>query len=193
MTISENDIKRIAHVCHEANRAIQLVNPEDHHISPPFLDAPPFLGAPEWMIDSSIMGVKEALSGKSPEEIHQAWFDFKIKNGWVFGDVRDDVKKTHPCLVPYEELSMAQRIKDHVFQAIVLSMADIFENYEQEIRQAIMLDLRNESNRNWSPTFRRGLEHAANIVGIDQNATDQNRLSNLMKQQEKESSTALEN
>lgn len=43
----------------------------------------------------------------------------KIEDGWVYGDEKDTEKKTHPCLVPYEELPEFQKKKDALFQAIV--------------------------------------------------------------------------
>ena len=36
--------------------------------------------------------------------VHDVWARGRIDEGWTFGP-RDDQKKTHPCLIPYEELS----------------------------------------------------------------------------------------
>ena len=36
---------------------------------------------------------------------HDVWAENRIKDGWTYGEARDDVKKHHPCLIPYEELS----------------------------------------------------------------------------------------
>lgn len=54
-----------------------------------------------------------------PEEVetmarveHMRWCWEKRLNGWIFGPVRDDKKKTHPSLVPYEELSESEKRKD---------------------------------------------------------------------------------
>jgi hypothetical protein len=35
---------------------------------------------------------------------HENWANVRIKEGWKFGHKRDDGRKEHPCLVPYEEL-----------------------------------------------------------------------------------------
>lgn len=106
------DIEQIAHVCHEANRALQLTQ-GDPAVSPHFMEAP------EWQIQSAYEGVQAAIDGATSEELHKSWVDFKVKDGWVYGDVKDSDKKTHPCIVPYSELSEDQRIKDRIFNAIV--------------------------------------------------------------------------
>ena len=38
------------------------------------------------------------------EHNHDTWASQRIKDGWVWGPVRNDEKKRHPCLVPYNEL-----------------------------------------------------------------------------------------
>jgi hypothetical protein len=53
--------------------------------------------------------------------MHQNWSDFKLKEGWVYGSQKDPVAKTHPCLVPYDQLPPTQRVKDTIFSAIVRS------------------------------------------------------------------------
>jgi hypothetical protein len=42
-----------------------------------------------------------------------------IKDGWVYGEVKDAEKKTHPCLVPFDQLPLFQQKKDKLFCAIV--------------------------------------------------------------------------
>ena len=43
---------------------------------------------------------------------HDRWMKEKLANGWVYAPVRDNAKKHHPCLVPYEELSLEEQQKD---------------------------------------------------------------------------------
>ena len=43
---------------------------------------------------------------------HERWWAQKRAAGYVFGPVRSDVEKTHPCMVPWEQLSEAEREKD---------------------------------------------------------------------------------
>lgn len=55
----------------------------------------------------------------SPEESHAAWTKFKFDHGWTLGPVKDQAKKEHPLLLPYDQLPVSQQIKDHLFVAIV--------------------------------------------------------------------------
>ena len=55
---------------------------------------------------------------KSPEELHGSWMQAYFNMGWVFGEVRDTEKKTHPDLVPYADLGQLERDKDAVFVAL---------------------------------------------------------------------------
>lgn len=114
------DIEKIAHVCHEANRALQITSGETD-VSPHFMDAP------EWQVQSAYEGVQAALDGQTPEELHESWCASKLSDGWVYGEVKDPELKTHPCLVPYSELPESQRIKDYVFRAIVKAFAHMEE------------------------------------------------------------------
>ncbi len=44
--------------------------------------------------------------------IHDLWSQLRIAEGWTYGAVRDDAAKTHPNLVPYEELSESEKTFD---------------------------------------------------------------------------------
>ena len=104
----------IARVCHEANRAFALATGED-----PATVHPSWSEAPEEICASARVGVRHALDGATPEQLHESWCQGKVAAGWVYGDVRDNVGKVHPCLVPYAELPVIQRKKDALFSAIV--------------------------------------------------------------------------
>jgi serine phosphatase RsbU (regulator of sigma subunit) len=43
---------------------------------------------------------------------HIRWSWEKRLNGWIYGSMKDDIKKTHPSLIPYEELSESEKEKD---------------------------------------------------------------------------------
>lgn len=45
------------------------------------------------------------------KNVHEVWAQNRIDDGWTYGPVRDDIRKQHPCLVPYEELP--EREKDY--------------------------------------------------------------------------------
>lgn len=50
-----------------------------------------------------------------PEEIHNSWMQAYVDMGWTYGEVRDPEKKTHPDLVPFNQLGFEEQIKDWVF------------------------------------------------------------------------------
>jgi hypothetical protein len=110
------DVAAVAHVCHAANAALQIVT-GDPAPSPRWQDAP------LWQRASAIEGVRQALGGASPEQLHEAWCDYKRADGWTHGHVKDATAKTHPCLVPYDELPPEQRVKDQLFHAIVHALS----------------------------------------------------------------------
>ena len=52
------------------------------------------------------------LSEKIAKNTHEVWSKRRIEDGWTYGEKRDDILKTHPCLVPYEELSEEEKEYD---------------------------------------------------------------------------------
>jgi len=59
-------------------------------------------------LTDDIMELGELIS----KNTHEVWSEKRIKDGWVYGDLRDDEKKQHPCLVPYEELPESEKEYD---------------------------------------------------------------------------------
>lgn len=45
-----------------------------------------------------------ALTEQIAENVHENWAAGRIAEGWTYGEIRDDRKKTTPCLVPYSQL-----------------------------------------------------------------------------------------
>lgn len=52
------------------------------------------------------------------EEVHNSWWDAYKELGWVYGESRDPIKKTHPDMVAFADLGWEERIKDAVFVAL---------------------------------------------------------------------------
>ena len=52
------------------------------------------------------------------EVLHEDWVRAYEQMGWVCGPVRDTEKKTHPDMVPYNDLGQLERDKDAVFVAL---------------------------------------------------------------------------
>jgi len=106
-------IEEIARVTHDANRAFCMAHLD---FTQPLWD-----DAPQWQKDSAIAGIKFLKDNPTaqPKDSHQSWLDLKIKEGWIYGPVKNVEKKEHPCMVPYEEIPSYQQAKDHLFSSIV--------------------------------------------------------------------------
>lgn len=46
------------------------------------------------------------------ENVHELWAKSRIDQEWRYGEVRDDNQKTHPCLIPYEDLPEMEKDYD---------------------------------------------------------------------------------
>jgi len=44
--------------------------------------------------------------------VHEVWAETRIQQGWSYGEQRNDELKTHPCLIPYEELPEEEKEYD---------------------------------------------------------------------------------
>lgn len=54
----------------------------------------------------------EVLVEQMAKNVHEVWAETRFKQGWTYGDERNDERKTHPCLVPYEELPEEEKDYD---------------------------------------------------------------------------------
>ena len=43
---------------------------------------------------------------------HDNWAKQRLADGWTFGPQRDDARKLHPCLVPYDQLPESEKEYD---------------------------------------------------------------------------------
>jgi len=67
------------------------------------------------MIDTSDVVLSEELQQlveQISKNVHEVWAHGRIEQGWKYGSVRNDALKTHPCLIPYEELSEEEKDYD---------------------------------------------------------------------------------
>lgn len=66
-------------------------------------------------IDTSEIALPEdlqPLAEKLAQNVHEVWAQQRIREGWTYGCERNDEKKKHPCLVPYEELPETEKDYD---------------------------------------------------------------------------------
>lgn len=52
------------------------------------------------------------LTEKIAENVHEVWSQNRIKDGWKYGEVRNDARKETPCLIPYNELPESEKEYD---------------------------------------------------------------------------------
>jgi ryanodine receptor 2 len=52
------------------------------------------------------------LTERLAQNTHDVWAEERMAQGWRFGPERNDSRKEHPSLVPYEELPEAEKIYD---------------------------------------------------------------------------------
>lgn len=112
-------IESIARVCHEANRALCEELGDHSQVA--------WSEAPDWQRLSTIDGIMYATGNVdlTPEDMHRSWMSRKVDDGWTFGPVKDAAIKTHPCLIPYDELPEIHKRKDALFLAIVRALSGL--------------------------------------------------------------------
>jgi len=112
----QQKIESIAKLAHNVNR-VYCQSIGDY-------SQPDWNDAPAWQKTSAIDGVKFHLDNpdSGPEASHENWMKVKVEDGWVYGPKKDPVEKTHPCMVPFDELPKEQQVKDKLFVAVVHAM-----------------------------------------------------------------------
>jgi hypothetical protein len=111
------DIEKIARVCHEANRAWCEANGDTSQVA--------WDKAQAWQREAAVDAVKYALANpNAPASAqHDSWTQFKLSDGWRYGPAKDATTKTHPWLVPFDELPPEQQAKDRLLMAIVKALS----------------------------------------------------------------------
>jgi hypothetical protein len=107
----------VARVCHEANRAYCASRGDTSHL--------PWDQAPYWQRESAIEGVRfhRTHRGAPPSVSHDNWLAHKRREGWRYGPVKDAAAKTHPCVLPFDQLPAEEQRKDVLFCAIVTALS----------------------------------------------------------------------
>ena len=112
----EQAIRVIAQAVHETIRAYQGALGQTR--------APAWDEAGEmqkWSIDA----VELALAAPTPGAQHDAWVASKLRDGWRWGPSKDVAQKTHPSLVPFDELPQDEKNKDTILIAIVQTLSTV--------------------------------------------------------------------
>ena len=73
-------------------------------------------------IPLEVQNIIEVLAKK----IHIQWMKGRLEQGWLPGAVRNDEKKEHPSLIPYEQLSEDEKEYDR--QTALTTIKGLLEN-----------------------------------------------------------------
>ena len=66
-------------------------------------------------IDTSDIQLPEELNPlleAMAKNVHEIWAQERMTQGWTYGEMRDDVKKQHPCLISYDDLPDEEKVYD---------------------------------------------------------------------------------
>lgn len=78
------------------------MNPSEKNYLPSPLDTA------EIALSDDLVGLTEEMA----RNVHDVWAQSRLSQGWRYGEARNDREKTHPCLIPYEELPEEEKEYD---------------------------------------------------------------------------------
>lgn len=116
ITVSNDQIDRVAQVAHAAIRAHQVAHGQKPH--------PEWEAAEEWMRQSTRDAVRSALVDPTPGAQHDRWLEERRAQGWSYGPERDDEKKKNPNMVDFEELPKFEQQKDSIIIALAQALLE---------------------------------------------------------------------
>lgn len=119
MNIDERMIPIVAKVAHEVNMAYCQSLGDDSQAA--------WDKAPNWQRKSARECVKFHLENPNagPESSHENWCKQKLADGWIFGKVKSERARLHPCLVDFNLLPKEEKAKDYLFRQVVHSFIDM--------------------------------------------------------------------
>ena len=91
------------------------------------------------------------------EAEHNGWMAQRRRNGWRYGETRDDARKLHPTMLPYAQLPEREKGKD---RKNVRHYADF------AARAGYRISSRSSKNRSALPAAA-ALTHSATLFTID--------------------------
>lgn len=63
----------------------------------------------------------------TPRDFHIVWELSAKENGWTYGEKYDPIKKTHPSLVDFSELSESEKFKDIIWSSLCSAAYHLME------------------------------------------------------------------
>lgn len=124
LALSSASLAAVAAACHAVNRAYCQSLGDDSQAE--------WADAPDWQRQSAENGVKFHLENPDAGDSasHDNWMAEKVAAGWKYGEVKDEKKKQHPCIVPFDQLPREQQAKDALFRSVVHSVAPALAQLE---------------------------------------------------------------
>ena len=113
-------VRYLGWLCYQMGADLPLHDvPEDYKIS-------------EERLKSLMKGTEYVLNNPSTtaEENHNIWMEAKKTQGYTYGEVLDVEKKTHPSMIPFENLSNIEKRKDEMDVLMVKLAYELY--YELE-------------------------------------------------------------
>lgn len=106
-------VDEIAELAYEAARAWCIIIGE--------VPMPPWVEGTPQIREKTADGVRSLLANPaaSLSTQHDWWMAARAADGWQYGEVKDPEKKTHPNMVPFDQLPWDQQVKDRLFRHIV--------------------------------------------------------------------------
>ena len=80
---------------------------------------------------SALSLTEEQIEQQAMRE-HDRWLNERVGSGWTYAPVRDNVRKHHPSIVPWEELPEEEKKKD---RTAVLMMSGLIERAGLKLRR----------------------------------------------------------
>lgn len=69
-------------------------------------------------LSDELQNLQELLA----KNTHEVWAEARRKEGWIYGNERNDKLKQHPCLVPYNELPESEKEYDRILAMNTLKL-----------------------------------------------------------------------
>lgn len=98
--------------CSSYNLAI-ISNNDDHYEPHP-------IDLTDIALTEELIELREAIA----ENAHEVWAYNRKKEGWSYGPVRDDEKKTNPDLIPYNKLPDSEKLYDREMAMETIKLLD---------------------------------------------------------------------
>ena len=113
-------VRYLGWLCYQMGADLPLHDvPEDYKIS-------------EERLKSLMKGTEYVLNNPSTtaEENHNIWMEAKKTQEYTYGEVLDVEKKTHPSMIPFENLSNVEKRKDEMDVLMVKLANELFNELE---------------------------------------------------------------